>query len=490
MYNASNTYKNLIKSNVRKLNWSGTITLDNTTLNFSSDNILSGSLTRQISGSTLEIGTVYASELKLEVYLPSVSRYALFGKRITLKSTLDGATDVIPMGTFTIAEATQAADHISITAYDDMLKFSDANFAPTLYVELLTPYQWLTNFCTAAGVTLGMSESDVLALPNGNRYMGYADDVGDTPTLRDALSYLAKALCSYCYIGRDGKLYLGTYGMQVADTVPASFRFSSDLSDFRTGYEGLGAVYKLDGVREYVDNNNTGGLVLELDVNPFLQFTNSTNRLAALQSIIDLWDGVWYIPFEAEMPLIPIYDVGDVIQFYDNQSAQYDYGAITELTFTIGGTMSVKCSGENPLLMDSYDKFSKTVEGANDDYTNGQEVGTKEFWILHTTNTAELTVGSTKMQVAEIEWNQSVDVMRLGMMFSCECSLSKSSDIRLVLTVDDNNLYTYDVTKSKTRYGTEIVTADCGFTVHGKALHTAKAYLTVTDSALLWSDLI
>ena len=190
------------------------------------------------------------------------------------------------------------------------------------------------------------------------------------------------------------------------------------------------------------------------------------------------------------MPLIPIYDVGDVIQFYDNQSAQYDYGAITELTFTIGGTMTVKCSGENPLLMESYDKFSKTVEGVNDDYTNGQEVGTKEFWILHTTNTAELTVGSTKMQVAEIEWNQSVDVMRLGMMFSCECNLSKSSDIRLVLTVDDNNLYTYDVTKSKTRYGTEIVTADCGFTVHGKALHTAKAYLTVTDSALLWSDLI
>lgn len=152
MYNASNTYKNLIKSNVRKLNWSGTITLDNTTINFSSDNILSGSLTRQISGSTLEIGTVYASELTLEVYLPSVSRYALFGKRITLKSTLDGATDVIPMGTFTIAEATQAADHISITAYDDMLKFSDANFAPTLYVELLTPYQWLTNFVWRPGL--------------------------------------------------------------------------------------------------------------------------------------------------------------------------------------------------------------------------------------------------------------------------------------------------------------------------------------------------
>ena len=287
-------------------------------------------------------------------------------------------------------------------------------------------------------------------------------------------------------IGRDGKLYMGQYGSTSADTVPSSFRYSSNLSDYRTTYDGLYSVYKNDAVQEYVSNTNVGGLVLDLGTNPFLQFTDQSNRLDALQ---DSWDGIYYVPFTADMPLVPIYDPGDVLTFTDNQAGAYDLGAITEITYNIGGTMHVLCSGDNPRLASAQDRFSKTIAGLASEYSNGQEVGAKNFWILTTENTSPITVGSTKTEVAEIEWNQTVDVQRLGLMFTCDGDLSDTAVVKILITVDDLNDYEFEVTESKSLLGKRTYNSTCGFRVTGKGTHVAKVYMTVTDSALKWSDL-
>jgi hypothetical protein len=233
--------------------------------------------------------------------------------------------------------------------------------------------------CTACGVTLGSTSADIGALPNGNRKTGFADSVSDVQTWRDVLGYLGAYLGAFAYIGRDNKLYMGVYSSTSSDTVPSSFRLTSNLSDYRTTYDGLYAVYKEGGVQEYVSNTNSGGLVLDLGTNPFLQFTDSTNRQDALQEIIDAWNGVYYVPYDAEMPLVPIYDPADVLTFTDNQADAYDHGAITEITYTIGGTMHVMCSGDNPRLSSAQDRFSKTIAGLSAEYNNGQQVGEKTF---------------------------------------------------------------------------------------------------------------
>jgi hypothetical protein len=276
-----------------------------------------------------------------------------------------------------------------------MISFDDVNVSPEDMTLVQSPYVWLTQICTACSVTLGSTSAEIQALPNGSRKTGFADVVTDVKTWRDVLGYLATYLGAFAYIGRDGKLYLGTYTMNSVDTIPSSFRFSSELSDFRTTYDGIYGVYKNEGVQEYVPNTNTGGLVLDIGTNPFLQFSDETNRLNALGEIIDAWDGVYYVPYSSELPLVPTYDPGDVLIFIDNQASTYDYGAITEITYNIGGTMSVICSGDNPRLAQAQDRFSKTIAGLSAEYNNGQEVGGKDFWILHTTNTGALTVGST-----------------------------------------------------------------------------------------------
>ena len=489
MYSTSATFQTKIKDVIRGIHWSGTISTP-TPISFSDSNIISGTLTRSISGESLEVGTVYSSQLALEVDLPSVSRYELYGCEITLNMTLDGATDTVPMGVFTITEALQSASKITITAFDSMIKFDDVTFNPSSYTNVQTAYNWLSTMCTACGVTLGNTSAQIGVLPNGLRKIGYADVVSDVTSWRDVLGYLTAFLGGYAYIGRDGKLYIGSYSSASSDTVPSNFRFTSNLSDFRTTYDGLTAIYKGDGVQEYVSNSNSGGIVLNLGVNPFLQITDQSNRLDALQEIIDAWDGIYYVPYDSDMPLMPQYDPGDVLTFTDNQAGIYDIGAITEITYTLGGTMHVLCSGDNPRLAEAQDRFTKTIEGLANEYNNGQTIGGKDFWILITTNTSSLTVGSTKTEVAEIEFNQTTDHQKVGLMFTCDGTLSATATIDLEINIDDDVSYTFEVTEEKSMKGKRFYTSDCGFTVDGKMLHTAKVYLTVTDNPTLWSDIV
>jgi len=489
MYSASADFQTKIKSNTRKISWSGSIQANGSTYTFDDENIVDGSITRSISSQNLNIGTAYAASASIELILPGVSRYELYDGILELNCSVDGAADVIPMGNFTISEATQASDHITLKGYDNMILFDNEQFAPSAHMTVQSPYAWLTEMCTDCGVTLGNTSAQIGAMANGRRNTGFADVVSDVNTWRDVLGYLTAYLGGYAYIGRDGKLYIGQYKGVSDDTIPSSFRYTSDLSDFRTTYDGLSAIYKDGAVQEYVANTNVGGLVLDLGSNPFLQFTDNSNRLSALQEIIDMWNGIYYVPYSADLPLVPTYDPGDVLTFTDNQAGAYDIGSITEITYNISGVMSVKCSGDNPRLASAQDRFSKTVAGLSKEYSNGQEIGGKNFWLLHSENTSSISVSSTKTQVSEIEWNQTVDVQRMGFMYTCELALSATAIVTVEISVDDEADYTFEIKEEKSLLGTRPVNRTCGFDVEGKGLHTAKVYITVTDNALKWSDL-
>lgn len=480
MYSASADFQAKIKDAIRGIHWSGSISTP-TPISFNDSNVLSGNLLRSISGESLEVGSVYSSQLTIELDLPSVSRYELYGCEITLNCSVDGALDVIPMGTFTITEALQSVSKITITAYDNMVKFDDIAFAPSSHLTIQKPYEWLTEMCTACGVTLGSTSAQISVMPNGSRKTGFADVVSDVKSWRDVLGYLATYLGGYAYIGRDGKLYIGQYGSTSADTVPSSFRYSSNLSDYRTTYDGINAIYKNDGVQEYTTNTNTGGLVLELGVNPFLQITDQTNRMDALQEIIDAWDGIYYVPFDSDMPLVPTYDPGDILTFTDNQASVYDIGAICEITYNIGGQMHIKCSGDNPRLASAQDRYTKIVSSVNENTNNGQQVGGKDFWLLMLTNEEQITVSSTEIQIAEIEYNQTTYGQRLAMILTIDAVLSATAVVKVRVNVDDET--DLEMKIEEKRFGGER-----GFycsnpqKVYGTGIHRCKVYMTVTDS--------
>lgn len=491
MYSASADFLTKIKSNTRKITWSGTITTQGGSVySLDLENIVSGAITRSISSQSLNIGTAYASTISMEMILPGVSRYELYNGTIALSCSVVGASDVIPMGKFTISEAMQTSDHISIKAYDNMVKFDAIDFNPSSNSMIQSPYVWLNQMCSACSVTLGSTQAEIEAMPNGKRTTGFADCVTDAKTWRDVLCYMAAYLGGYAYIGRDGKLYLGVYGSTSADTIPSNFRYSSNLSDYRTTFDGLYAIYKNDNVQEYVSNTNTNGLVLDLGANPFLQISDDQNREDALQAIIDEWDGVYYVPYQSEMPLVPIYDPGDILTFTDNQAGAYDYGAITQIVYNIGGNMSITCCGDNPRLAEAQDRFTKTIDGLSSDYKSGQEVGDKEFWLLFNHSTEDMTVGSTETLVTEIEYEQKTFCQNIEMVLTLEADLSATATVNIRVVVDDDLDLEMDITEEKALIGKRVFHCSNPQKVYGEGTHACKVYMTVTDSPLLWSEMV
>lgn len=497
MYTVSADFLTKIKSKYRKFKWSGSIvTVGGATYVFDNDDstqngkIVSGSITRRISSQKLNIGTAYIASMSIEVILPGVSRYELYGGTLSISCELSGASDVIPMGIYTISEVNQTSDHISLKAYDKMIEFDRVEFIASNNTTILSPYSWLSKACASCGVTLGNTQAQIEGMANGKRKTGFADCVTDVKTWRDLLSYLSAYLGGYAYIGRDGYLYIGHYTSVSDDTIPSTFRYSSALSDFRTTYDGLYATYKDGGVQEYVSNSNTGGLVLDLGVNPFLQISNDQNREDAIQEIIDLWDGIYYVPYSAGLPLFPIYDPGDILTFTDNQAGAYDIGAITEITYTIGGSISIECAGDNPLLAAAQDRFTKTIAGLASEYSNGQEIGNKSCWRLFNHSTEDMTVGSTETLVTEIEYEQKTFGQNLEMILTLEAELSATAEVNVRVVVDDDVNLQMSVTEKKAMYGTRVFHCSNPQYVYGEGIHACKVYMTVTDSPLLWSDLI
>lgn len=500
MYPVSATFKDYIKRDTVSYEWYGTIVDSNSTeYDIDPETISqnSGKITKRSGTDKLAIGTSCASELSMDLYL-DVDRYLLFGATVNLNFRLYEGVDAnqqpvsedVPMGIYTISECNQSNGKLRILAYDNMVKFDDVKFSATLNINIQTPYAWLVQMCTACGVVLGNTQAQINAMPNGIRPTGFADCVTDAKTWRDVLNYLSAYLGGFAYIGRDGKLYIGHYGSAYVDTISASLRFSSELSDFRTTYDGLYAVHKASGVQEYISNQNTGGLVLDLGTNPFLQISDDTNRHGALQEIIDEWNGVYYVPYESTLPIMPHYDIGDVLKFVDNQADVYDYGALTEIVFAIGSKMSITCSGDNPRLAEAQDRFTKTLEGLSSEYSNGQEIGGKEYWHLFNHSTSDMTIGSTETLVTEIEYEQKTFGQTLEMILVCEAELSATAVVNIRVVVDDEIELQTEVTESKSMKGKRIFHCTNPQKIYGQGTHACKVYMTVTDSPLLWSDLV
>ena len=95
---------------------------------FTQEDIVKGSgyISGQCCGSSeIELGTVYAAEMGISLYLP-VDRYTLEDAQVELFYHLrlaDGSYEEVPMGIFEVSEANRTAHFLELKAYDHMLRF-------------------------------------------------------------------------------------------------------------------------------------------------------------------------------------------------------------------------------------------------------------------------------------------------------------------------------------------------------------------------------
>ena len=462
MYEVSQEYKDAIRRQTRKFEWYGTITAKNGRVyHFTNKDIVkgSGTLTRSCAGSTsLELGSVYAAELDISLYL-DVDRYSLYDAEIDLSfvcrhhvkniwNNLRGFTwasrhsttwndrgpvETIPMGKFVISEATRTLTVLQLKAYDYMLKF-DKNMKNSGTVR--TPYEWLKYACEVCNVSLGVTEEQVAAMPNGTRSLSWTN-LEEDMSYRDLIAQVSTVLCGVCQIDRSGALVVIPFSNTPLMDIPASWRYSSKIADYITKYTGLYATYRAGGLTEYYHVNPDNGLIYNIGTNPLLQIAATTLRSEILQGIINNLAATTYTPFEADIPGDPALDPMDVLSLSGGQ-ATGEIACITEIVYRINGKSSIKCVGENPRLNQAKSRYTKDIEGLLAQQ-EGIE-GTSTFWMSDAYSAADMAI-TKETVVTATQFEIQTDKSRGEIIWTGTYSLDEPSIVTANVYLDDRLIY-------------------------------------------------
>ena len=363
MYAVSQEYIEAMHRPVQRHKLTGTI--GETT--FDESDILSGSfsLNGQCSDtSNVQIGQVYITELKMTlVNKPKFERYSLKGAEIRPEFGLGIAPalyEYVPLGVFTITQASWGAGGIEITAYDYMAKFDRSFSASTLNG---TAYDLTMLACDSCGVALAMRKEEFDAFANGTEKLSLYPD-NDIQSWRDVIAWLAQTLGANALIDREGQLYFKRYGSEVIDTIPDTQRFTgASFGDYETRYTGLSCVNIEAQTTSYYGETVDDGLTYNLGSNPFLQ-TEVTAAIDEMRrNVLTALGEILYVPFKVEMIGNPAYDLMDCFRFTDGIADGTKISCLTKYTFKFNGKYTAQGVGQNPALVSAKSKSDKNIAG-------------------------------------------------------------------------------------------------------------------------------
>jgi len=405
MYPVSDSYKQAIRSSSREFQWGGTLTTTNgRTYDFTNADIVKGScsITNQCCGnSEIEIGSVYAAELDINLY-KNIDRHTLEGGQITLSFFLrlpNNTYEEVPMGIFDISEANRGISYISIKAYDHMLRF-DKDFDSDATNG--TAYELLSLACEECGVTLAHTEEEIEAWPNGTEILGIYPE-NDIESWRDLLYYIAQALGRFCTINREGELELRTYGNTSVLEITDRHRFDSDFSDFVTRYTAVSSTNRRTQEAEYYALEPDDALTMNLGINPLLQYGLTETRTRLLTNILNLIALIQYVPFDSSTIGDPALDLGDVITCSGQHAGEATLTCVTKYTCRVNGKYDIACVGKDPQLAAAKSKNDKNITGLIN------EIVADKIAVYKFVNAAAYTIGTEETRIAYLEFASNGD---------------------------------------------------------------------------------
>lgn len=412
MYPVSDDFLQAVQENTREYKWTGRlVTKSGTIYEIEPKDIVKGSgyITRSCCGNNeIEIGSVYASEMKITLFL-DIDRYSLEEAVMEFFYSLklsDGEWETIPMGVFEISEANRYTKTIELTGYDYMLRFDKT---ASVDVSSGTPFEFLSYACEKCNVELAHTQEEVEAMSNGTELFGVYPD-GNIETYRDLLYYLAQVLGRVCQINREGMLELIPYGVTPVVVMGSEQRFRSSYSDFVTRYTAVYSTNEVDAKSEYYCVAPDDGLTMNLGINPLLQYGLQKTREKIITNILDSVAVINYVPFDSDTIGNPALDPMDVIKFTGGHADSDSISCITSVTYKINGKQTLKGVGKNPLLASAKSKADKNIIGLLN------QVETSKYVVCAFENASELKVGSEPIRIIDLTFAsiESTSVLFMG----------------------------------------------------------------------------
>ena len=362
MYSVSAAYQTAIKQPIVQSRIS--FQIGNT--RYSEDYVLKGSFhveNQCTDTSDVKLGAVYIAEMSGTFLNVPIARNQWRGTEITpyFELLIDEENDTweeVPLGIFTVTEATYTRSGVDVKAYDNMRRL-DKNMS----LNQSAGYIWdfLVVAATACQITLAQTEQEIKALPNGNIIFDYYSE-NDVETWRDLVSWCVQTLGGYATVNREGKLEVRTFGSTITDTLTQQNRHSGgSFSDYITRYTGLSYVDLKDQKTIYTGATVDDGTTMNLGSNPFLQ-TRSIAEVAIANLLVAV-ALISYTPFKIGTVSNPAYDLGDLIKFTGGLAGTESIGCIMKYDFGFHKKYEMSGYGANPDAATARSKVDKDISG-------------------------------------------------------------------------------------------------------------------------------
>lgn len=436
MYSISEAYRTKMFDNVQTHKLTGTIHQD---YGFSDADVIGVSYTNQCSDKKVALGSVNIGVLKLTFLKDILNRGDYYDKKIVISDSLltgydeneDPIWEAVPIGEFFVGDAVHTGpDMVDITAYDCLSKMDKI-------LEISQTSGYLYDFCTAiardTGTTFGMTQEEVIALPNSTVIIGpYPDN--DMSTYRDMLSKLAQMIGGFAYADRDGTWKLKSFNRTSVLSVPKDRRFSgSKFSDYQTRFDGVSYDdVKTTGETRYVGDPN--GFIMELGNNPFLQYGTGSFVTDRVNEIFSVVQDMRYTPFEVTLlPAFIALDLGDVLSFVGDYTSDTTSGALMKMTWTYNKSLKVQCFGSNPNLRKGQSSTDHAIRGASSANREGRLV------TYLSTNIQSFNISSTKERILSTLFSTSSTQAMLTLT-EIKFDLDSPGTVEVFYVLDDEEI--------------------------------------------------
>lgn len=332
---------------------------------FDDSNIISLSYSNRCSDTAdVTLGSCYIGQLEATLTGLSIPRGEWRNKVISLEWGLvleDESVEYIPVGVFTVSEATWSGTGVSIKASDNISKLDRACAVGSTSGSI---YGLLELAALECGLTLAQSQADIDAMPNGDQLFGLYPD-NDIKTWRDFVSWVVQLCGGFAYADRQGRLAVKSWGdLSTVDSLTETEReYQSTFSDFATQYDGVSVVNIADQVTLYFTNGH-GGNVINLGSNPFLQYGTKETISEQGGNIADAVGNIIYTPFHSGVLSNMAYDLGDILTCSGGIAGSGTLACcVMAIDWTSKNLTTMQGFGADPSLTNGKTKTDKVISG-------------------------------------------------------------------------------------------------------------------------------
>ena len=340
-------------------------------VSFSGDDVVEGSFNitaRATEESDTKIGGVFLGQLEMTFvpsFLSKVARDEFKDKEVSISIGLYVTEEGeepdwvdVPVGVFTLQAPKISKQGISVSGYDNMAKL-DKKF--NLDQTTGTPYAYLSYMATECNVTIGNTQAEIEALPNGTEVLGIHEN-NDIETWRDFLYWLAQTCGCFACADRDGNIVLRKFGVPNDVEFDESHRDADVVfSGYTTKWTGISIVNIDTQMTIYYGLEVDDGLTMNLGANPLLQMGSADALLRRRMNVLYAVADIQYTPFYVNSARDPIYDLGDEINFTGGISDD-STGCVMALSFNLTN-YNFEGYGDDPALSNARSKTDKNIAG-------------------------------------------------------------------------------------------------------------------------------